>query len=64
VIDSEYNRRIKELIAYRGMTHRAAKIVVEAAMYGIGCTEGKVRAAIEYKKQADLRFKSFNPLNH
>jgi hypothetical protein len=33
-----------------GMTYRAAATVVDAAMFGIGCIEGEVRARIEAEK--------------
>ena len=42
--------RIIRLQTSRGMTPRAATIVVDAAMYGIGCTEGEVRARVEKEK--------------
>lgn len=50
-IAREYRMRVDSLILDRGMTPRAAKIVVDAAMYGIGCTEGTVRADIEANKK-------------
>ena len=46
----EYRKRVANLIAFRGMSDRAARIVVDAAMYGIGCIEGEVRARIEANK--------------
>lgn len=46
----QYERRITELIVNRGMTRRAATIVIDAAMYGIGCMEGRVREQIEAQK--------------
>lgn len=46
----EYDRRLLRLID-RGLTLRAASIVLNAAMFGIGCTEGKVREQIERKKK-------------
>jgi hypothetical protein len=43
--DSERARRITALVEKpRCMTIGAATIVVDAAMYSIGCTEGVVRA--------------------
>jgi len=42
------------LLLERGLTPRAASIVLNAAMYGIGCTEGKVRAEIEAQKKKPL----------
>ena len=43
-----YWERIQRLVLRpRSMTLRAAHIVVDAAMYGIGCTEGTVRKQIE-----------------
>ena len=49
----ERARRIMNLIVNRDMSLRAASIVVDAAMYGIGCVEGKVRDEIERKKVLD-----------
>jgi hypothetical protein len=44
--------RIQRLMSGdRMMTRRAAETVVDAAMYGIGCTEGRVRE--EQQKQID-----------
>lgn len=34
----------------RGLNPRAANIVLNAAMYGIGCTEGVMREKIEREK--------------
>lgn len=49
----EYARRVLHLMfGPRRMVIRAAKIVVKAAMYGIGCTEGEVRAKIEQQKES------------
>ena len=42
--------RIIRLQTSRGMTPRAATIVVDAAMYGIGCVEGMIREKIEREK--------------
>ena len=50
----EYRKRVANLIAFRGMSDRAARIVVDAAMYGKGCVEGKVREDIERKKKEPL----------
>ena len=50
----EYRERVANLIAFRGMSDRAARIVVDAAMYGIGCIEGEVRARIETQKKEPL----------
>ena len=36
------------------MTKRASTIVVDAAMYGKGCVEGRVREDIERKKKEPL----------
>jgi hypothetical protein len=47
---TEYNARVARLIYEREMTARAAKTVVDAAMYGIGCIEGEVRKRIEDEK--------------
>jgi hypothetical protein len=49
----ERARRIMRLIVNRDMSLRAASIVVDAAMYGVGCIEGEVRAEIERKKVLD-----------
>ena len=46
----EWTDRVAALQVNRGMTSRAATIVVDAAMYGIGCVEGEVRARIEKEK--------------
>ena len=43
--------RILRLMIRRRMTFEAARTVVDAAMYGIGCIEGKVRAKIEAEKK-------------
>ncbi len=48
----EYIVRVDKLKA-RGMTDRAARIVIDAAMYGIGCIEGVVRARIQKELEAD-----------
>ena len=48
----ERERRITRLTE-RGMTAKAAAIVVDAAMFGIGCLEGEVRARIEAQKQKE-----------
>jgi hypothetical protein len=43
----EYWRRVARLVLRpRSMTLRAARIVIDAAMFGIGCVEGEVRAKI------------------
>ena len=48
----EYSQRIMRLVdAPRLMSIRAATTVVEAAMFGIGCIEGEVRARIEAQKK-------------
>lgn len=48
----EYAQRILRLVnPPRMMSVRAATIVVEAAMFGEGCIEGKVRA--EQQKRID-----------
>ena len=47
----EYMLRVWKLMdPPRSMSHRAAKIVVEAAMFGIGCLEGEMRKKIEQEK--------------
>ena len=46
----ERTDRVAALQVNRGMTARAATITVDAAMYGIGCVEGEVRARIEREK--------------
>ena len=43
--------RITRLIEQRYMTPEAAAIVIDAAMFGIGCIEGKVRE--EQQKRID-----------
>ena len=48
----EYSQRIMRLVdPPRSMSLHAATIVVEAAMFGIGCIEGEVRARIEAQKK-------------
>jgi hypothetical protein len=48
----EYSQRIMRLVdAPRLMSIRAATITVEAAMFGIGCIEGKVRAEVALTKE-------------
>ena len=48
----EYSQRIMRLVdAPRLMSIRAATITVEAAMFGIGCVEGRVREEIEANKK-------------
>lgn len=48
----EYSHRIMRLVdAPRLMSIRAATITVDAAMFGIGCIEGEVRARIEAQKK-------------
>jgi hypothetical protein len=42
--------RIDRLMTVRGMTLRAARTVVDAAMFGVGCVEGEVRERIELEK--------------
>jgi hypothetical protein len=49
-VNRERDFRILDLMRSRGMTQRAATIVVDAAMFGIGCTEGDVRAQVEKEK--------------
>lgn len=47
----EYDTRILKLMMWpRLLTEHAATIIVEGAMFGIGCTEGTVRAQIEAQK--------------
>lgn len=45
----EYHIRVERLVEERGMTLQAATIVVDAAMYGIGCIEGTMRKQIQEK---------------
>lgn len=42
----EYVARLTALLN-RGLTRRAAETVVDAAMFGLGCTEGAAREAIQ-----------------
>ncbi len=46
----EYWERVLRLMFIRRMTARAARTVIDAAMYGIGCVEGEVRSRIEREK--------------
>jgi len=48
----EYLERVQRL-AVRGMSQRAAQIVVDAAMFGYGCLEGEVRARQEGKRERE-----------
>jgi hypothetical protein len=50
VTELERATRIVKLMATRNMTQHAATIVVDAAMFGIGCLEGEVRAKVEAAK--------------
>src|ERR1700685_1396510 len=51
-----YWRRIQRLaLRPRSMTLRAAGIVVDAAMYGIGCTEGTARIKIQAAIDAEVK---------
>ncbi len=43
--------RITRLIEERFMTPLAAATVVDAAMFGIGCLEGEVRAKIQAEQE-------------
>jgi hypothetical protein len=47
----EHAYRVLHLVAKRGMTFKAATIVVDAAMLGEGCTEGIVRARIQVEQE-------------
>jgi len=48
----EYAHRIQRLVdAPRLMSIRAATITIESAMFGSGCTEGRVREEIERAKE-------------
>ena len=49
----DYDRRFLLLID-RGLTPRAASIVLNAAMFGIGCIEGEVRKRIEKEKTCHI----------
>jgi len=46
----EHHVRIYELMRTRHMTRTAATVVIDAAMYGKGCLEGRVREEIERRK--------------
>jgi len=48
---TEYEIRVVYLMTERDMSLRAAKIVVDAAMFGVGCIEGEVRAKVEAQKK-------------
>ncbi len=54
---NERARRITRLIEERFMTPDAATRVVDAAMFGIGCEEGCVRARIEKEKLSETNFR-------
>ena len=47
----EREGRILRLVFRRQMTRRASTIVVDAAMYGKVCVEGRVREEIEANKK-------------
>ena len=51
VKSDEWVARVAHLVYDRMMTYRAATTVVDAAMYGIGCTEGTVRKQIEEEQR-------------
>ena len=52
---NEYENRVFHLVfGQRHMTVRAARIVVDAAMFGLGCIEGDVRAQIEAQKKKPI----------
>lgn len=46
----EWEKRMQRLLD-RGLTPEAASVVLNAAMYGIGCIEGEVRARIEAERK-------------
>jgi hypothetical protein len=48
----EWLARFQRLL-YRGLTVRAAETVIDAAMFGHGCTEGTVRQEIEDMKHKE-----------
>jgi len=50
-MDVNYSDRVWRLMYFRGITLRAARIVVDAAMYGLHCTEGTIRAQVEANKK-------------
>jgi hypothetical protein len=52
-LDAKSRERFERIwhLVEDGMAFRAARTVVDAAMYGIGCTEGTVREKIEREKQ-------------
>ena len=50
---SEWCTRVMHLILVRKMSERAARTVVDASMFGIGCTEGTVRKLIEEKQREE-----------
>lgn len=52
---AERAERITRLIEEKLMTPKAAATVVDAAMFGIGCTEGLVRERIEREKMNDAK---------
>ena len=49
-VTPDYDRRLEKLLE-RGLSPREASIVLNAAMFGIGCIEGEVRARIEAQKK-------------
>lgn len=51
----EYVARLRRLLD-RGLSLRAAETVVDAAMFGIGCTEGVVREAIQTALDKEKNF--------
>jgi hypothetical protein len=48
----EFCRRMNQLVDVRRMSKRAAMMVVDAAMFGIGCVEGEVRDRIQKELEA------------
>ena len=51
----EYVARLTALIV-RGLSRRAAETVVDAAMFGLGCTEGTMREAIQIGLDIEKNF--------
>jgi hypothetical protein len=51
----EYVSRLTALLD-RGLSRRAAETVIDAAMFGLGCTEGVVREAIQIGLDLEKNF--------
>jgi hypothetical protein len=58
----EYVARLTALLN-RGLTRRAAETVIDAAMFGLGCTEGAMREAIQIGIDMEKNFSDSITMN-